>query len=244
MWETARVPAFRPDRPPRSHRREEGSAMTQDPPESDRPNRTNPPTTDLTAASSSRIRQRRSHARRHPPSCARGKSSPKSSRRWGGAARCGSQAAQTETHPDRCRGHRRGRVVWWRASAIGRCRRPPLPPNASRKTPTASRWSCRTTTAPDTPRPRWLFFFYGGHQYRYYYGSSGPVGSRPIGGTTTVPKGATIKTKFGQHNSSAALLGGKFSAGAAAREARQDTAPTEVAVDRRIARVGVRDTGP
>lgn len=41
------------------------------------------------------------------------------------------------------------------------------------------------------------FFFYGGHQYRYYYGSSGTVGSRPIGGTTAAPKGATVKTKSG-----------------------------------------------
>lgn len=41
------------------------------------------------------------------------------------------------------------------------------------------------------------FFFYGGHQYRYYYGSSGSIGSRPIGGSTTAPKGATAKTKSG-----------------------------------------------
>ncbi|BBX64088.1 hypothetical protein MSAS_32620 [Mycobacterium saskatchewanense] len=41
------------------------------------------------------------------------------------------------------------------------------------------------------------FFFFGGHQYRYYYGSSGPVGSRPLGGTTVAPKGATITTKSG-----------------------------------------------
>ncbi|OHV04902.1 hypothetical protein BKN37_07915 [Mycobacterium talmoniae] len=41
------------------------------------------------------------------------------------------------------------------------------------------------------------FFYYGGHQYRYYYGSSGGIGSRPVGGTTTAPKGATIKTKSG-----------------------------------------------
>ena len=65
------------------------------------------------------------------------------------------------------------------------------------------------------------FFFYGGHQYRYYYGSSGPVGSRPI----------------------AADLAAS-SAGAAAREARQDGAPTEVAVDRRITGFGLRDAGP
>ncbi|WP_262490945.1 hypothetical protein [Mycobacterium simiae] len=41
------------------------------------------------------------------------------------------------------------------------------------------------------------FFFYGGHQYRYYYGSSGTVGQRPSGGTTVAPKGATITTKSG-----------------------------------------------
>jgi hypothetical protein len=41
------------------------------------------------------------------------------------------------------------------------------------------------------------FFYYGGHSYRYYYGSSGQVGSRPIGGTTVAPKGATITTHDG-----------------------------------------------
>lgn len=41
------------------------------------------------------------------------------------------------------------------------------------------------------------FFFYGGHQYRYYYGSSGTIGSRPIGGSTVAPPGATIRTKSG-----------------------------------------------
>lgn len=41
------------------------------------------------------------------------------------------------------------------------------------------------------------FFFFGGHSYRYYYGSSGSIGSRPIGGTTVAPKGATITTKSG-----------------------------------------------
>jgi len=54
------------------------------------------------------------------------------------------------------------------------------------------------------------FFFYGGHQYRYYYGSSGSVGSPPIGGTTTAPKGATIKTKSGSTIQRGGL-GGKFS---------------------------------
>ncbi|OMC42058.1 hypothetical protein A5745_02405 [Mycobacterium sp. IS-2888] len=56
------------------------------------------------------------------------------------------------------------------------------------------------------------FFFYGGHQYRYYYGSSGPVGSRPIGGTTSAPKGATIKTKSGSTISRGGL-GGKLGGG-------------------------------
>ncbi|QLL10528.1 hypothetical protein H0P51_27520 [Mycobacterium vicinigordonae] len=41
------------------------------------------------------------------------------------------------------------------------------------------------------------FFFWGGHQYRYYYGSSGSVGQRPIGGSTSIPKGATVTTKSG-----------------------------------------------
>jgi hypothetical protein len=56
------------------------------------------------------------------------------------------------------------------------------------------------------------FFFYGGHQYRYYYGSSGPVGSRPIGGATTAPKGATITTKSGTTIQRGGL-GGKLSGG-------------------------------
>lgn len=41
------------------------------------------------------------------------------------------------------------------------------------------------------------FFFWGGHSYRYYYGSSGSVGSRPIGGSTSRPPGAHITTKSG-----------------------------------------------
>ncbi|WP_235192544.1 hypothetical protein [Mycobacterium asiaticum] len=41
------------------------------------------------------------------------------------------------------------------------------------------------------------FFFWGGHSYRYYYGSSGSVGQRPVGGSTTLPKGATVTTKSG-----------------------------------------------
>jgi hypothetical protein len=67
------------------------------------------------------------------------------------------------------------------------------------------------------------FFFYGGHQYRYYYGSSGPIGQRPIGGTTTAPKGATITTKSGTTT--------------------QDAASAELAVDCRIARTGLRHAG-
>lgn len=41
------------------------------------------------------------------------------------------------------------------------------------------------------------FFFWGGHSYRYYYGSSGSVGQRPIGGSTSIPKGANVTTKSG-----------------------------------------------
>jgi hypothetical protein len=54
------------------------------------------------------------------------------------------------------------------------------------------------------------FFFWGGHQYRYYYGSSGSVGSRPIGGSTSAPSGATVKTKSGSTISRGGL-GGKLS---------------------------------
>jgi hypothetical protein len=42
-----------------------------------------------------------------------------------------------------------------------------------------------------------FFFYSGGHQYRYYYGSTGTVGSRPVGGTTVAPKDATVKTSSG-----------------------------------------------
>lgn len=56
------------------------------------------------------------------------------------------------------------------------------------------------------------FFFYAGHQYRYYYGSSGSVGSRPIGGSTTAPKGATVTTKSGSTIQRGGL-GGKLSGG-------------------------------
>jgi hypothetical protein len=56
------------------------------------------------------------------------------------------------------------------------------------------------------------FFFYGGHQYRYYYGSSGSVGQRPIGGTTTAPSGSTVKTKSGTTIQRGGL-GGKLSGG-------------------------------
>jgi hypothetical protein len=56
------------------------------------------------------------------------------------------------------------------------------------------------------------FFFYGGHQYRYYYGSSGSIGSRPIGGSTTAPSGSTVKTRSGTTISRGGL-GGKFGGG-------------------------------
>jgi len=56
------------------------------------------------------------------------------------------------------------------------------------------------------------FFFFGGHQYRYYYGSSGSVGQRPIGGTTTAPSGSTVKTKSGTTIQRGGL-GGKLSGG-------------------------------
>jgi hypothetical protein len=56
------------------------------------------------------------------------------------------------------------------------------------------------------------FFFFGGHQYRYYYGSSGSIGSRPMGGSTTAPSGSTIKTRSGTTISRGGL-GGKFGGG-------------------------------
>jgi hypothetical protein len=56
------------------------------------------------------------------------------------------------------------------------------------------------------------FFFYGGHQYRYYYGSSGSIGSRPTGGSTTAPSGSTVKTRSGTTISRGGL-GGKFGGG-------------------------------
>jgi hypothetical protein len=56
------------------------------------------------------------------------------------------------------------------------------------------------------------FFFYGGHQYRYYYGSSGSIGQRPMGGTTSAPGGATVKTKSGTTIQRGGL-GGKLSGG-------------------------------
>lgn len=56
------------------------------------------------------------------------------------------------------------------------------------------------------------FFFWGGHQYRYYYGSSGSVGSRPIGGATVAPKGANITTKSGTSIQRGGL-GGKLGGG-------------------------------
>lgn len=59
------------------------------------------------------------------------------------------------------------------------------------------------------------FFYYGGHQYRYYYGSSGSIGSRPTGGTTTAPRGSRIITKSGTTISRGGLggSGGKGSGG-------------------------------
>jgi hypothetical protein len=54
------------------------------------------------------------------------------------------------------------------------------------------------------------FFFWGGHSYRYYYGSSGAIGSAPVGGTTVAPKGATITTKSGTTIQRGGL-GSKFS---------------------------------
>lgn len=57
------------------------------------------------------------------------------------------------------------------------------------------------------------FFFLGGHQYRYYYGSSGGVGSPPMGGTTIPPERGTIKTKSGTSIQRGGL-GGKIDGGA------------------------------
>ena len=56
------------------------------------------------------------------------------------------------------------------------------------------------------------FIFLGGHQYRYYYGSSGPVGSPPVGGTTVAPRGANITTKSGTTIQRGGL-GGKLGGG-------------------------------
>jgi hypothetical protein len=53
-------------------------------------------------------------------------------------------------------------------------------------------------------------FIYSGHQYRYYYGSSGTVGARPSGGTTIAPKGTTVKTSSGTTIQRGGL-GSKFS---------------------------------
>jgi hypothetical protein len=59
-------------------------------------------------------------------------------------------------------------------------------------------------------------FFYSGHQYRYYYGSTGSVGSRPMGGTTIQPKGVTVKTASGTTIERGGL-GSKFSSGGGGR---------------------------
>ena len=53
-------------------------------------------------------------------------------------------------------------------------------------------------------------FIYSGHQYRYYYGSTGTVGARPAGGTTIKPKGTTVKTSSGSTIERGGL-GSKFS---------------------------------
>jgi hypothetical protein len=53
-------------------------------------------------------------------------------------------------------------------------------------------------------------FIYSGHQYRYYYGSTGGVGARPSGGTTIAPKGDTVKTSSGSTIQRGGL-GSKFS---------------------------------
>jgi hypothetical protein len=53
-------------------------------------------------------------------------------------------------------------------------------------------------------------FIYSGHQYRYYYGSGGTVGSRPVGGTTIKPKDTTVKTSSGSTIERGGL-GSKFS---------------------------------
>ena len=53
-------------------------------------------------------------------------------------------------------------------------------------------------------------FIYSGHQYRYYYGSSGTVGARPVGGTTIKPKDTTVKTSSGSTIERGGL-GSKFS---------------------------------
>lgn len=53
-------------------------------------------------------------------------------------------------------------------------------------------------------------FIYSGHQYRYYYGSTGTVGSRPVGGTTIKPKDTTVKTSSGSTIERGGL-GSKFS---------------------------------
>jgi hypothetical protein len=55
-------------------------------------------------------------------------------------------------------------------------------------------------------------FIYSGHQYRYYYGSSGAVGARPVGGTTIKPKDTTVKTSSGSTIERGGL-GSKFTSG-------------------------------
>ncbi|MFI9381024.1 hypothetical protein [Kutzneria sp. NPDC052558] len=46
--------------------------------------------------------------------------------------------------------------------------------------------------------PGGFFIFPGGRQYHYYYGGSGDIGQRAVGGTTTAPSGnTTVKTSSG-----------------------------------------------
>ncbi len=189
------------------------------------------------------MRRRRGRARRRPPSCARGRSSPRSSR--------SSKQARLEAEAKRRKRNRRligagaGVGVVGVVAGLGYW---------ALSGPTVTAQCVRDDTngqpviVPDsycTDHTAGLngFFFFGGHQYRYYYGSSGSVGQRPIGGTTTAPSGSTVKTKSGTTIQRGGLGGKLVAARAGVREAPQDAASTELAVDRRIARNGVRDAG-
>ena len=75
--------------------------------------------------------------------------------------------------------------------------------------------------------PGGFFIFPGGRQYHYYYGGSGDVGQRAVGGTATAPSGnTTVKSasgstisrggfgvKGGSSGSSGGSSGGKASSG-------------------------------